>query len=111
MYLAPRRPSLHSINQVGHNWIYISWDRNSDADNVTNYEVRYSYTGECSEISRDTHTQILDGSDMSYNITDLGGHLSYSINLTAINDTGSSPPNIAFAVTRSARMHFNYVVT
>ena len=108
LFLAPPRPYLYGIHQIGHNWIYISWNRNSDADNVTDYEVRYSYAGECREISRHVFTETLGGSNYSYNITNLRGYLNYSINLTAVNDTGASPPNIAFAVIHSTSIYMNY---
>ena len=63
--------------------------------------MRYSYAGACSEIDRQEINQIIDSKNFSesYNITDLRGYLNYSISLTAINDTGRSPPNIVFAVT------------
>ena len=101
LFLYPRRPVLHSINQRGLNWICVSWNRNNATDNVTEYEVEYSYAGECSEISNDIITDTVGGSNSSYNITGLGEYLNYSIALTAINDTrtGRSPPNIKFAVT------------
>ena len=91
---------LHSINQRGLNWIYISWNRNRAADNVTEYEVEYSYAGECTEINEGITTETVSGSNSSYNITGLEEYLNYTITLTAINDTGRSPPNIKFAVTR-----------
>ena len=63
--------------------------------------MRYSYAGACSEIDRQEINQIIDSENfsMTYNITNLRGYLNYSINLTAINDTGMSPPNIVFAIT------------
>ena len=88
---------------MGHNWIFLSWDQNSAQDNVTNYEVKYSYIGECPGVVRRIMTERVNESTTSFNITGITGEYSnYSINLTAINDTGTSPPNIAFAVTRSA---------
>ena len=106
LFLFPRRPNLHRI-LVGHNWIYVSWNRNQAADNVSNYLVRYSYVGACNEISRREITQRLDSSNSSYNITDLAGaYLNYSITLIASNDTGSSPPNVASAVTQPTSMCF-----
>ena len=116
LFLFPRRPNLHQI-LVGHNWIYVSckkrkssydpWNRNQAADNVSNYLVRYSYVGACGEISRQEITQRLDSSNFSYNITDLAGaYLNYSITLIASNDTGSSPPNVASAVTHPTSMCF-----
>ena len=72
--------------------------------------MRYSYAGECSEISRHVFTETLGGRNNSYNITNLRGHLNYGITLTAINGTGTSPPNMAFTVTRSTRMHFELLL-
>ena len=107
LFLVPHRPNLHRFHQVGLNWIYISWNRSQAADNVSNYLVRYSYGGACSEISRQEITRILDSSNSSYNATDLAGpYLNYSITLIAINDTGSSPPNVASAVTHPTSMFF-----
>ena len=100
-FLYPRRPLLHSIYQIGHNWIYISWRENRAVDNVTDYEVKYFYVGECSEVNRDSIEHTVGGTSSSYNITDLRGCYNYSITLTAINGTGRSPPNTAFAVTHS----------
>lgn len=113
LFLYPRRPVLDSINQIGLNWIYISWNRNNAADNVTEYEVEYFYAGECSEINNDIITETVGGSNSSYNITGLGEYLNYSIALIAINDTrtGRSPPNIKFAVTLPTSMYFNLSTT
>ena len=99
-FLAPRRPNLYTY-PVGHNWIRIFWSQRSE-ENILHYEVKYSYVGECMGVTRAVFTQTVSGSDSSYNITGLHGeHFKYSINLTAINGTGRSPPNIAFAFTKS----------
>ena len=98
LFSYPRRPVLHSINQRDLNWIYISWEYNRDSDNITKYEVEYSYAGECSEINQNIITEMIGRRNSSYNITGLGEYLNYSITLTAINDTGRSPPNKIFAV-------------
>ena len=106
LFLAPHRPHLNRIhhNQVGLNWIYITWNKTS-ADNISNYQVRYSYTGACGEINRQEINQTIDSRNSSYNITGLRGYSNYSITLTAINDTGRSPPsNIVFAVTNLTGM-------
>lgn len=96
----------HRVNQRDLNWIYISWNRNQESDNVTKYEVVYSYAGDCSEINHDIIMADIRGSNSSYNITGLGEYLNYSITLTAVNDTGRSPPNKIFAVTLPTSMHF-----
>ena len=99
---------LHSINQRGLNWIYISWNGNRVADNITGYEVEYSYTGDCAEINEGITRETVSGSSLSYNITDLSGeYLNYTISLIAINDTGRSPPNIKSALTLPTSMLFN----
>ena len=93
---------MHTINQVGENWIYVSWHQNS-GDNISNYEVKYSYIGECEGVDRRIATRNISGDNSSYNITGLGGeYFNYSINITAINATGRGPPNIAYALTKSA---------
>ena len=63
--------------------------------------MKYSYVGECNGpgVDRGVHTEMISSVNSSYNITGLGEYFNYSINLTAINDTGRSPPNIAFALT------------
>ena len=101
-FLFPRRPNLHGIGQVGQNWIYLSWDQNSAQDNVTNYEVNYSYIGECSGVVRRIMTERVNENTTSFNITGLEEYSQYSLNLTAINNTGRSPPNIAFSMTGPA---------
>ena len=101
LFLYPCRPVLHRIYNVGVNWILISWNRNPAPDNVSNYEVRYSYAGECNSIWRGSTIWTVSGNNSSYNITGLGAYLNYSITLIAINDTGRSPPNTVFARTRS----------
>ena len=102
MFQYPRRPRLHTIDQVGENWIYVSWHRNS-GDIISNYEVKYSYIGECVGVARGIATRNISGDSSSYNITGLGGeYFNYSINITAINATGRGPPNIAYALTKSA---------
>ena len=69
---------------------------------MSNYEVQYSYAGECDSISRGGTTWTTGGSNASYNITGLhGAYLNYSITLIAVNDTGRSPPYTDFARTRS----------
>ena len=98
LFSYPRQPVL-SINQRGLNWIHISWDYNRESDNITRYEVEYSYAGECSEINQNIIIEMVDRRNSSYNITGLGEYLNYSITLTAINDNGESPPNKMFAVT------------
>jgi hypothetical protein len=92
---------LHRINQgdLSHNWIYLSWDYNQLSDNVTEYEVEYSYVGECSEINQNIITVVVGRSNSSFNITGLGEYLNYNITLTVINNAGRSPPNTIFAVT------------
>ena len=94
---------LHSITQRDHNWISISWNRNHNVDNVTEYEVWYYYAGECNRIWQGSTIWTTDGSN-SYNITGLGAYLNYSITLVAVNGTGRSPPNTVFARTRSTGM-------
>ena len=80
----------------------ISWNLNPPTDNVSNYEVQYSYAGECDIIRRDSTTRTTGGTNSSYNITGLhGANLNYSITLIAVNDTGRSPPYTDFARTRS----------
>ena len=101
-FLFPRRPNLGRINSIGHRWIYLSWNRNNRRDNVTNYQVKYSYIGECPGVVRRIMMQRLNGSTISFNITGLEEYSNYSINLTAINNTGISPPNIAFSLTGPA---------
>ena len=64
--------------------------------------MTYSYIGECGGVDRGVVTEMISSINSSYNITGLGEYLNYSINLTAINGTGRSPPNIAFALTSSA---------
>ena len=98
-FLFPHRPNVHRIGQVGLNWIYLSWDQNSAQDNVLKYEVKFSFIGENPRASPGGMFVVVN-SRTSFNITGLEEHSSYSINLTAINDKGRSPPNIAFAVTR-----------
>lgn len=104
LFLAPRRPHLNRI-QVGHNWIYITWNR-SLADNVSSYQVGYSYTGACRDINQQELllNQIVGGRNSSYNITGLRGYSNYNISLTSINDTGRSPPNIALVLTDTTGM-------
>ena len=99
----PRRPYLYTISNVGHSWIYISWYQGSGIDDdIHYYEVQYSYIGECTGIGREIHTQTIGSSDLSYNITGLGGkYYNYSINLTAVNSAGRSPPYTAYATTQS----------
>ena len=87
---------------MGQNWIYLSWDQNSAQDNVTNYEVNYSYIGECSGVVRRIMTERVNENTTSFNITGLEEYSQYSINLTAINNTGRSPPNVAFSMTGPA---------
>ena len=101
LFLAPRRPHLHGIHEKGQTWIYTSWNLNTPPDNVSHYEVRHSYVGECSEISREEVLKMLDGANSTHNITGLEPYLNYSITLIAINGTGQSPPNTVFVVTRS----------
>ena len=111
-FLFPRRPNLHRITQdlVGNNWIYLSWDQHLAPDNVSSYEVNHTYIliGECSGVVRSI---VLTGNHTSFNITGLAGYLNYSINLTAINDAGRSPPNIAFAVRGPAGIKVMYILT
>ena len=104
LFLYPHRPMLHGIDNVGVNWILISWNRNPTPDNVSYYEVKYSYAGECNRIWRGSRIQRVDGANSSYNITGLGAYLNYSITLVAINDTGRSPPYTVFVRTRSTGM-------
>ena len=101
---------LHSITQKDHNWLYISWNRNHNVDNVTEYKVEYSYAGECDGISQDSTVQTTGGANSSYNITGLGAYLNYSITLVAINYTGRSPPNTVFARTSSTGIYGVVVV-
>ncbi len=105
LFLYPRQPRLNrTLYQVGVNWILISWNRNPSPDNVSIYEVEYSYAGDCHEnaISRDRVMQTTGGTNLSYNITSLpGAHLNYSITLVAVNGTGRGPPNTDYATTRS----------
>ena len=72
---------------------------------MSNYEVQYSYAGECDIILREgirSTTQTTGGTNSSYNITGLhGANLNYSITLIAVNDTGRSPPYTDFVKTRS----------
>jgi hypothetical protein len=72
--------------------------------------VRYSYSGACNEVDRREINQTVDNENFSYNITGLRGYLNYSITLTAINDTGISPPNIEFVVTNFTGMTSEYRV-
>lgn len=108
-FLYPRQPVLHSISQRGFNWIYISWSRRA-ADNVTSYEVKYFYAGECIEVGQRNTILRVGGTNSSFNITGLGAYLNYSITLVAINDTGRSPPNTDFAITRSTGYRVGVVV-
>ena len=78
----------------------ISWNLNPSSDNVSNYEVQYSYAGECENIIGQDSTIWTDGGTNSYNITGLGANLNYNITLIAVNDTGRSPPYTDFARTR-----------
>ena len=104
LFLYPHRPLIRRINQVGVNWILISWNRNPTPDNVSYYEVRYSYAGECNTTWRGSTIRKVGGNNSSFNITGLEAYLNYSISLVAINDTGSNPPNTVFARTRSTGM-------
>ncbi len=93
---------LLPISQVGDNWILVPWEGNPAADNISCYEVTYSYAGECSSISDRTITRGVDGTNSSYNITGLqGAYLNYSITLVAVNGTGRGPANTDFATTNS----------
>ena len=106
LFSYPRRPVLRNQLQIDFNWIYISWENNQESDNLTKYEVEYSYAGECSEVNQNIITEMVGRRNSSYNITGLGEYLNYSITLTAINDTGRSPPNKIFVVTLpSSRVH------
>ena len=111
-FLRHHNPSLSIINSVGLSWIFLSWNCSSVKDNIFSYEVKYSYIGECTGIGREIHTRTISGNVASYNITDLPGeYFSYSINLTAINNMGRSPLNVAYATTKAAgivRMHNEY---
>ena len=88
------------MHQIGIDWIKISWNLNLHPDNVSNYEVQYSYAGECDIIWRGSTIRTTGGTNSSYNITALGAYLNYSITLIAVNDTGRSPPYTDFARTR-----------
>ena len=102
-FLNHNNPSLSIINSVGYSWILLSWNCSSANDNISNYEVKYSYIGECTGIGREIHTQMISGNVASYNITDLPGeYFNYSINLTAINSVGRTSPIVAYATTEAA---------
>ena len=109
LFLNPRRPNIRSF-QRGSNWIYVSWLSDHPRDNVTSYEVKYSYVGPCVGISQRITTRRVYGNESHYNITGLGEFFNYSINLTAINGTGRSPPNIAFARTLPDGMTYNFLL-
>ena len=69
---------------------------------MSNYEVQYSYAGDCDIIWRGSTIQTTGGTNSSYNITGLqGAYFNYNITLVAVNDTGRSPPYTDFARTRS----------
>lgn len=93
---------LLNINQVGANWILVTWKRNRATDNISNYRVTYSYVGEC---TRTIGTRMVDGANssyiISYNITGLGAYYNYNITLIAMNGTGRSPPHTVFSRTSS----------
>ena len=98
LFLYPHRPTIHD-HQQGQSWIYVSW-RQQSAENVTEYEVKYSYVGHCGSISRSVTITRTHGNEPYYNITGpLEEYSNYSINVTAINGTGRSPPNTAPATT------------
>ena len=98
LFKYPRRPVLRNTNK-GSSWIKLTWNQRP-SDNITNYEVKYSYVGECGGVSKAVVTRRIDGGDSSYNVTGLGEYFNYSINLTAINRDGTSPPFITFELTR-----------
>ncbi len=101
LFLYPHRPMLLPINQVGVNWILVPWEGNRATDNISYYEVTYSYAGECSGISDQNSIRRVDGTNSSYNITGLQAYLNYSITLVAANGTGRGPPYTDYARTRS----------
>ena len=92
---------LLDINRVGANWILVTWKRNRATDNTSNYEVTYSYVGECTRTIGRSSTMIVDGTNSSYNITGLGAYYNYNITLIATNGTGRSPPHTVFSKTSS----------
>ena len=71
--------------------------------------MKYSYVGECSSVGRKTVTRTISGTESSYNITGLGEYFNYSVNLTALNGTGRSPPFIEFALTKPTGKSLNLV--
>ena len=99
---------------MGHSWIYLSWIQDEVNSIISNYQVNYSYIGECTEIGREIHTRNVSGSDVSFNITGLQEEYYFQlrINLTAINSAGRSPPNTAYAATRATgKKHMTVTVT
>jgi hypothetical protein len=92
---------LLPINQVGTNRILVPWEGNPAADNISYYEVTYSYVGECSRISDQSIIRRVDGTNSLYDITGLQPYLNYSITLVAVNGTGRGPPYTDYARTSS----------
>jgi hypothetical protein len=73
---------------------------------VSNYEVEYSYAGDCNRISQGNIVRTTGGTNSTYNITGLqGGYLNYSITLVAANGTGRGPPYTDYARTRSTGVY------